>query len=105
MNYAQAAPGSASRPHLRSGDLGEAGNSAILDRMAVELTIILEPGEDGFWIATIPEVPGAFSQGKTKAEARENVLSAMEELMEARREMALRGRPDAGAYERVALHS
>jgi predicted RNase H-like HicB family nuclease len=85
--------------------LGDVGGLAILFLMAVELTIILEPGEDGFWIATIPEIPGAFSQGKTKAEARENVFSAMEELMEARREMALRGRADAGAYERVALHA
>lgn len=61
--------------------------------MAVELTIIFEPGENGHWIATIPEVPGAFSQGKTKAEAKDNVLSAMKELMAARREMALRANP------------
>jgi predicted RNase H-like HicB family nuclease len=34
------------------------------------LAIIYEKGEDGWCIATIPEIPGAFSQGKTKAEAR-----------------------------------
>jgi predicted RNase H-like HicB family nuclease len=50
----------------------------------LEITIILEEGDDGMWIATIPEVPGAFSQGSTKALARENVISAMEELMAAR---------------------
>jgi len=49
-----------------------------------EITIILEEGDDGMWIATIPEVPGAFSQGSTKAPARESVISAMEELMAAR---------------------
>ena len=59
----------------------------------VQLTIIMEKGEDGFWVATIPEVPGAFSQGKTKADARRNVLSAMEELMSARRELAARCQP------------
>ena len=42
--------------------------------MPREFTIIYEMGQDGWWIATIPEVPGAFSQGKTKDEARENVL-------------------------------
>jgi predicted RNase H-like HicB family nuclease len=57
--------------------------------VSVELTILLEPGEDGFWIATIPEIPGAFSQGKTKGQARKNVVNAMIELMETRRSLAL----------------
>ena len=51
--------------------------------MPQALTIILERG-DGWWIATIPEVPGAFSQGRTKGEARENPLDALSELMAAR---------------------
>lgn len=55
--------------------------------MPRELTIIYEPAEGGWWIATIPEVPGAFSQGRSKAEARANVLDAVSELMAARREM------------------
>jgi predicted RNase H-like HicB family nuclease len=60
--------------------------------MSVELTILLEPGEDGFWIATIPEIPGAFSQGRTKGQARKNVVNAMLELMEAGRDLALSSR-------------
>ena len=59
------------------------------DVMPNEVTIIYERGADGWWVATIPEVPGAFSQGQSKAEARANVLDAMTELMAARREMAL----------------
>lgn len=58
--------------------------------MPQELTTIYEHGEDGWWIATIPEIPGAFSQGRTKKEARENVADALAELMTARREVALR---------------
>lgn len=54
--------------------------------MPREFTIILEQGADGWWIATVPEVPGAFSQGKTKEETRENVLDALVELMAARGE-------------------
>ncbi len=57
--------------------------------MPNELTIIFEAGADGWWIATIPEVPGAFSQGRTKEEARANVLDALSELMAARRGLAL----------------
>ena len=56
--------------------------------MTQEMTIIYERGADGGWIATIPEIPGAFSQGSTKAEARENVLDALSELMAARRDLA-----------------
>jgi predicted RNase H-like HicB family nuclease len=57
--------------------------AVILYALGSNLTIIYEEGEDGFWVATIPEVPGAFSQGKTQKEARANVLDAMSELMAA----------------------
>ncbi len=57
--------------------------------MTPELSIIYDQDQDGWWIATIPEVPGAFSQGRTKEEARENVLDALRELMAARRQLAL----------------
>ena len=60
--------------------------------MPKELTIIFERGESGWWVATIPEVPGAFSQGETREEARENVLDALNELMIARRETGIRER-------------
>jgi predicted RNase H-like HicB family nuclease len=46
-----------------------------------ELTIIFEKGDSGLWVATIPEVPGAFSQGATLEEAFENALDALNELM------------------------
>jgi hypothetical protein len=42
--------------------------------LGANLTVVYENGEDGFWIATIPEVPGAVFQGKTKDEARETQL-------------------------------
>ena len=71
--------------------------------MPTELTIIFEPGQDGWWIATIPEVPGAFSQGRTRDEARENVLDALTELMTARREAALRDRAASAEVERLPI--
>lgn len=60
-----------------------------MNPVSANLTIILEPGEDGFWVASIAEIPGALSQGLTQEEARQNVLEAAEELMEARRDLAL----------------
>lgn len=64
--------------------------------MPSELTIIYEQGATGVWIASIAEVPGAFSQGQTREEARTNVLDALAELMAARRQLALQNKgPDA----------
>lgn len=71
--------------------------------MRHEVTIIFERGEDGWWLATIPEVPGAFSQGRTRDEARANVFDALEELMAARRELALRERTATSEVENVPL--
>ena len=71
--------------------------------MPPELTVILEPGQDGWWIATIPEVPGAFSQGRTKSEARDNALDALAELMAARRESALRQRGASSEVQVVPI--
>lgn len=43
----------------------------------LELTIRFEAGDNGYVIASIPEVPGAISQGLTRAEARSNVIDAL----------------------------
>ncbi len=44
---------------------------------SLQMTIRYEPGEDGWTIASIPEVPGAISQGHTREEARANVIDAL----------------------------
>ena len=36
-----------------------------------------EPDEEGWIVARIVEVPGALSQGRTREEARENVIDAL----------------------------
>lgn len=51
----------------------------------VELTLICEPGDDGWWIARVPQVPGATSQGRTQAEAMEAALVALALVMQSRR--------------------
>jgi predicted RNase H-like HicB family nuclease len=43
----------------------------------LQLTIRYEDGEDGWIVASIPQVPGALSQGRTREEARANVLDAL----------------------------
>jgi predicted RNase H-like HicB family nuclease len=44
---------------------------------ALDLTIVYEEGDDGWIVVSIPAVPGVLSQGRDRAEARENVLDAL----------------------------
>jgi predicted RNase H-like HicB family nuclease len=47
----------------------------------LHLTIRYEDGEQGWITASIPQVPGALSQGHTQEEARANVLDALRLLL------------------------
>ena len=40
--------------------------------------VVVVPGEDGYWIAECPSLPGCISQGKTKQEAIANIKEAIE---------------------------
>lgn len=51
---------------------------------SLRLTIVYEAAEDGWIVASIPEVPGAHSQGHTRQEARENVIDALHGILELR---------------------
>jgi predicted RNase H-like HicB family nuclease len=48
----------------------------------LQLTIAYdEPDEDGWIVARVVEVPGAISQGRTREEARENVIDALRTML------------------------
>ncbi len=40
--------------------------------------VVIYPGEDGYWVAECPSLPGCISQGKTKQEAIANIKEAIE---------------------------
>ncbi|AET65721.1 type II toxin-antitoxin system HicB family antitoxin [Methanothrix harundinacea] len=40
--------------------------------------VIIYPGEDGFWVAECPSLPGCISQGRSKEEAIEKIKEAIE---------------------------
>ena len=61
-----------------------------------QLTAIYEHTDDGWWVVTVPEIPGAVSQGKTLDEAREMIRDATRMLLEVRREDAEREATEAG---------
>jgi len=46
--------------------------------------------DSGWWIGWVEEIPGVNSQGKTKAELKRNLRSALTEALELNREDALK---------------
>ncbi|MGB9182760.1 MAG: type II toxin-antitoxin system HicB family antitoxin [Solirubrobacteraceae bacterium] len=64
----------------------------------LDLTIVYESGDDGWVVASIPEVKGVHSQGRTRDEARANVIDALRLMLSPQP-------PDAqDAREREQLH-
>jgi len=39
--------------------------------------VLIYAGEDGYWVAECPSLPGCISQGKERAEALENIREAI----------------------------
>jgi len=51
--------------------------------------VMIYPGEDAYWVAECPSLPGCISQGETRAEAIQNILEAIEVYVEALEEDGL----------------
>lgn len=50
--------------------------------MRHDYTVVYQPIEDGWIMATVPELPGAVTQGSTPEEARANIKDAVELLLQ-----------------------
>ena len=48
----------------------------------MNLHVIIEPGEDGYFVARCPALKSCWSQGKTREEALRNVREAIELYLE-----------------------
>jgi predicted RNase H-like HicB family nuclease len=70
--------------------------------MRNEFTAVIEQDE-GWFIAYSPEIPGANGQGRTKDEAIKSLASAIELILEDRREEGLRGVPPTAIRETVTI--
>ena len=51
---------------------------------SLQVTIVYEQGDEGWVVTSIPEVPGAHSQGRTREEARANVVDALRGIVRLR---------------------
>ena len=67
-----------------------------------EFTAVLEQADD-WYIAYCLEIPEANGQGKTKGDARENLVEAIELVLDYHRERALKTVPPEALVETIIL--
>jgi predicted RNase H-like HicB family nuclease len=51
--------------------------------------VVIAPGEDDYWIAECPSLPGCVSQGRTREDAIANIKEAIEGYVAALKEDGL----------------
>jgi predicted RNase H-like HicB family nuclease len=51
--------------------------------------VMIYPGEDDYWVAEVPSLPGCISQGKTREEAVTNIKEAIHAYINALKEDGL----------------
>ncbi len=48
----------------------------------MNIKVLVEPGEDGYFVAHVPALKSCWSQGKTKEEALKNIREAIDLYLE-----------------------
>jgi predicted RNase H-like HicB family nuclease len=48
----------------------------------MNIKVIVEAGEDGYFVAHVPSLKGCWSQGRTRAEALQNIREAIDLYLE-----------------------
>ncbi|MFA6364557.1 type II toxin-antitoxin system HicB family antitoxin [Methanoregula sp.] len=48
----------------------------------MHLKVVLTKGEDGWYVVTVPALPGCISQGRTINEAKQNIREAVSLYLE-----------------------
>jgi predicted RNase H-like HicB family nuclease len=71
--------------------------------MKREYTVVYQEIEDGWIMATVPELPGAVTQGKTLKEARMMIKEAVELLVESYRAHAAKETPKNATWETLTI--
>jgi predicted RNase H-like HicB family nuclease len=48
----------------------------------MNLKVVITKGEDGWYVVTVPSLPGCISQGRTIKEAKQNIKEAISLYLE-----------------------
>ena len=68
-----------------------------------EYEVLYETIEDGWIMATVPDLPGAVTKGETMEEARSNIREVIELLLASYREQALQHASPGAVREMVTV--
>jgi predicted RNase H-like HicB family nuclease len=71
--------------------------------MKRDFTVVYTPIEDGWIMATVPELPGAVTQGRDLNEARAMIQEAVELLLQSYRENAAKDAPSEAIWETLSV--
>ena len=71
--------------------------------MKHEYTVVYQTVEDGWIMASVPELPGALTQGRDMEEARSMIKEAVELLLESYRENATKDAPGDAVWETLVV--
>jgi len=66
-------------------------------------SVVYTPIEDGWYMASVPELPGAVTQGRTMEEAREMVKDAVALLLESYWEDARKDAAENAIWESIEV--
>jgi len=62
-------------------------------RRIMQLKVVITKGEDGWYVVTVPSLPGCITQGRTIKEAKQNIKEAISLYLEPDEDII----PDKGA--------
>jgi predicted RNase H-like HicB family nuclease len=57
-----------------------------MKKKVLNFTVLIEKGEDDFYIATVPDIPGCYTQAKTIGQVMDRIKEAIEVCLEADKE-------------------
>lgn len=67
--------------------------------------VVLERGEDGWYVADVPALAGCHTQGKTKAEAMKNIKEVIELCLEMAKERKAKTKTSFIGIEKVSVYA
>ncbi len=57
-----------------------------MEKQVYNFTVLIEQDEDGWYVATVPDIQGCYTQGKTVAQVLDRIKEAIEVCLEADKE-------------------
>lgn len=68
-----------------------------------DYAVVYQPIEDGWFMASVPDLPGAVTQGRTLDEAREMIKELIVLLLQSYRENAQKDAAGAAVWETLTV--